>query len=430
MSINKTIKKPELLAPAGDLEKLKVAFHFGADAVYTGLKQFSLRANSRNFDNESIIEGIEYTRKLGKKLYIALNIYFTPDQTADFIKQLKFINKIKPDGIIISDPGAIYLAKEHAPDVPIHISTQANTTNQYAAKLYAQLGAERVVTARELSLQDIATVKRESGLEIEAFIHGAMCISYSGRCLLSSYMTDNNLGMRPGEESKKVRSANKGDCAHSCRWEFILKEKSRAEQNYEIEEDESGTYILSSKDICMIDYVKELIEAGIDSFKVEGRMKSVLYISSIIRAYRRAIDAYYDNSISYNRDEIEKELNIVSHREFCTGFYFDSPIDQANLTGNIMYKRDVRLAALVKGPATGKRLCLKLYNSIKESDRLELIGPNMRTIEVAGLKLFDKDGNRVEKAGHMKDAFIELYDNEGEIIEAMPLDILRMEHEF
>jgi len=249
------MQKPELLSPAGDIEKLKVAFHFGADAVYAGLTDFSLRAKSKNFNFEEIEEAVNYTHSIQKKIYITLNIYFTPDQTEELINTLKTLNSMKPDGLIISDLGALYLAKLYAPDIPIHISTQANTTNQYAVKQYEELGAKRVVLARELSLNDIKRIKNNTKCELEAFIHGAMCIAYSGRCLLSAYMTHPDLGKRKDIESTEIRSANKGNCSHSCRWEYSLKEKTRGEQEYSIEEDITGTYVFSSKDICMIEII-------------------------------------------------------------------------------------------------------------------------------------------------------------------------------
>lgn len=424
-----TAEKPELLIPAGDFDKLKTAFHFGADAVYAGMKQFSLRANSRNFDREMLSEAVEYTHKLGKKIYIAVNIYFTPGQAEEYKEQLQFLQEIKPDGLIISDMGGVYLAKQYAPDIPIHLSTQANTTNQYAARFYQDNGIGRIVTARELSLKDISLIKKETGIQIESFIHGAMCIAYSGRCLLSSYMTRDKLGIRENEQKKKVRSANQGDCSHSCRWEYLLIEKSRKNQQFDINEEQEGTYILSSKDICMIDYIQELIEAGVNSFKIEGRMKSLLYISSITRAYRQAIDVLFDPSVPYDREAIEKELNIVSHRDFCTGYYFDSPREEAHLTGNIMYTRKTRLAALVE-KVTRTETLLKVYNTITLGTRLELIAPDMKTIPIGSIKLYDKDKKAVEFAHHSTQTSIELFDKEGKPVIPAQFDILRMEYEF
>jgi putative protease len=423
-------QKLELLSPAGDFEKLKVAFHFGADAVYVGLKDFSLRANTKNFEEDEIKQAIEYTHNLGKKIYIALNIYFTPDQTEGIIEKLKFINTLKPDGIIISDLGILNLAKKYAPDVQIHISTQANTTNQYAVEIYKNLGAKRIVLARELSLHDIKKIKENiPDIELETFVHGAMCISYSGRCLLSAYMTKKSLGARKSDKDLNVRSANKGDCSHSCRWEFILKEKTRPDQDYEISEDEEGTYILSSKDMCMIDHIDDMINAGITSLKIEGRMKSILYISSIVRAYRQAIDHYYDNNILYDRDQIENELNVVSHREFSTGFFYDNPMETANVTKNTIYKREMRLAALIEDFRNNK-LILKIYNTINIDDKIEYIGKNMKTIKVKKIILYDKNGIILTKVNHTQYAQAELFDENDKKIEAEKFDILRIESNF
>ncbi|OHD06430.1 MAG: hypothetical protein A2Y34_08930 [Spirochaetes bacterium GWC1_27_15] len=424
------MNKPELLAPAGDFEKLKVAFHFGADAVYTGLKEFSLRANTKNFDNKEIEDAINYTHNLGKKIYLALNIYFTPDEADTFAEKLKFIETLKPDGIIISDLGALYLAKKYSPSIPIHISTQANTTNQYAVKMYKELGASRVILARELSLSQIELISNEvPDIELETFIHGAMCISYSGRCLISSYMTKDGLGKRLKEEAEEIRSANKGDCSHSCRWEYILKEKTRAEQNYTIEEDDKGTYILSSKDMCMIDNIGDLVKSGIKSFKIEGRMKSILYISSIVRAYRQAIDNYFDKNIPYNRQTIEDELNIVSHREFSTGFFYYSPMKDANITVTPAYKREKRLAAMVED-VKNDRAVLKIYNTINPTSQIEYVGKNMLTIKVGKISLYDKDGNVVEKANHSQYIEADIFTTDGEKINYQQFDILRMESDF
>ncbi|MCG8569603.1 MAG: U32 family peptidase [Spirochaetes bacterium] len=421
-------KNIELLSPAGDFEKLKVAFHFGADAVYVGLQSFSLRANSRNFDHDEFLEAVQYTHFLKKKIYAALNIYLMPDQTEEYIKELKFIASSGCDGLIISDLGAMELAKQYAPEIPIHVSTQANTTNQYAALVYEKLGAHRLVMARELSLKQIRQIHDNTRIELEAFIHGAMCISYSGRCLLSAYMTHPDLGLKKGAKSEQVRSANQGDCVHSCRWEFILKEPSRPDQDYTISEDDQGTYILSSQDICMIDHLEKIVDAGITSLKIEGRMKSILYISSIVRAYRNALNHLSNPDIEFNRDLIEKELNMVSHRKFCTGFYFDHPQDKALITDSQMYHRNVRLAALiVKG---GKKNQLKLYNSIKTNDLLELIGPDMKTVPIGKIQLFDENQQLLDIAHHHQQITAIFYDQQGKIIIPQEYDILRMEHQF
>jgi U32 family peptidase len=424
-------KKPELLAPAGDFEKLKVAFHFGADAVYVGMKEFSLRANTKNFDNDTLKEAIDYAHGLGKKIFVAMNVYYFPDQAEGILKNLKDLAGLKPDGIIISDPGIIFLMKENGIDIPIHISTQANTTNLQAVRFYKNLGASRVVLARELTLKNICSIREGAdGIELEAFIHGAMCIAFSGRCLLSAYMTTGGLGKRDNDEPGKTRSANQGDCSHSCRWEFVLREKTRPDQDYGIAEDEEGCYLLSSKDICMIDRIPDLVDAGIDSFKIEGRMKSILYISSIVRAYRRAIDHHFDAGISFDIGLVRKELDVVSHRDFSTGFFYDAPSDNANVTKNPVYKRQMRLAALVEGGKNG-RYVLKIYNAVDpSSDNLELIGREMKTRKISRMRFYDADGNMLEKANHGTYVEAELFGENGGALDCEVFDILRMESDF
>nr|HPO50686.1 U32 family peptidase [Spirochaetota bacterium] len=299
-----------------------------------------------------------------------------------------------------------------------------------AAQTYKDLGVKRIVLARELTIPEIKRIKDTvKDIEIETFVHGAMCIAYSGRCILSAYMTKEGAGRRKKDKDIPIRSANRGDCSHSCRWEFILKEKSRPEQNYEIFENEEGSYILSSKDICMIDHIKDLIEAGIDSLKIEGRMKSILYISSITRAYRRAIDNYYDDKIIFNRDFFEKELNVVSHREFSTGFFYENPKNQPNITENIAYKREMRLGALVTG-INGDRVVLKIYNKITREDKIEYISNDMKTIKVKDIKFYDKEGVSVESVNHTQYVEAEIYDENDNVIPYKVYDILRMESSF
>ena len=422
------MNKPELLAPAGDLEKLKIALHFGADAVYIGMKDFSLRANSKNFDDDELHQAIEYTHSLNKKIYIAFNIYFTPEQTNDIIAALQTLERLAPDGMIVSDPGIIMLARQYAPNVPIHISTQANTTNQYAADFYQAQGVSRIVLARELSIEQIRQIHEHTNIELEAFIHGAMCISYSGRCLLSTYMTTAGLGRRADDDKTQTRSANKGDCVQPCRWEYILKEKSRPDQNYEISEDEHGSYIMSSRDICMIDHIADLIDAGVCSFKVEGRMKTLLYISAIIASYRAAIDHICDG-VPLDRQLIDRELNVVSHRDFSTGFFYNSPMENANITKTTQYNREMRLAAQVTAVNDGKAV-LKIYNTISSDSVLEYVAPQLQITPVARIALFGQNGEVLTKATHGMNVTAIFYDDKGQPISMQPFDIIRMEASF
>ncbi len=422
----------ELLSPAGNLEKLKVALHYGADAVYVGLKGFSLRANATNFDEDELKEAIQYVHNLNKKIYVALNIYFTPDQTDDIIDRLKILENIKPDAIIVSDFGVIRLAKEYAPSIDIHVSTQANTTNEQAIMLYRDLGIKRVVLSRELSLEHIKSIKKlVPDIELEAFIHGAMCIAYSGRCLLSSYMTKNGLTEQTKHISndKSTRAANKGDCSHSCRWEYFLIEKSRPNDHFIIDEDKNGSYILSSKDLAMINHIDDLIDAGIDSFKIEGRMKSILYISSIVRSYRNAIDHHYDKNINYDKKFIEKELSVVSHREFCTGFFYDSPQNNSNtITTDNNYQREMRLGAMVLDVKNDKAV-LKVFNRISSNEKLEYISLN-ETKEIKRIELFDISGNNLDVANNTQYIEALFFDNENNKIIPKKFDIIRIEASF
>ncbi len=423
------LKKPELISPAGDFEKLQVAFHFGADAVYAGLTDFSLRAQAKNFSKKEIEEAINYTHSIGKKIYITLNIYFTPFEMDELAGYLELLNELKPDGIILSDFGALFLAQKLAPSIPVHISTQANITNQFAVKLLENFKIQRIILARELNLNEIKKIHDETNAELEAFIHGAMCISYSGRCLLSAYMTHPALGKKKEVRSEDTRSANKGNCSHSCRWEYDLIEKSRPDQKYSVTEEHGGTYIFSSKDICMIDHLDDLIKAGVRSFKIEGRMKSILYISSIIRAYRTAIDHYFDNKIYFNRKIIENELNIVSHREFCTGFFYDNPKKEANITKGGLYKREIRLLALITDVKENKAV-LKIYNSVSTDDKIEYIAPLMITKKIKKIIFYDKSNNTVQKINHTDYAEVEMWDENDNLIKPQKFDILRVQAEF
>jgi putative protease len=305
----------ELLAPAGNFEKLKTAIYFGADAVYLGGKAFSLRAMADNFTNDEILQAVEYAHKRNVKIYVTANIFARNYDLEKAAEYFKFLQSAGVDAVLITDSGLIRLCKEVAPNLNIHLSTQANTLNKYTVKYWGEMGVERVVVARELSLAEIKEMHDFCPeVQIEAFIHGAMCISYSGRCLLSNYFNG--------------RDANRGECVQACRWHYEIREKTKEGDFYPIEEDDRGTYILNSKDLCLVNHIKELVEAGITSLKVEGRMKSTYYVASVINTYRRAIDNYYNNKES-DFDYIE-ELQKTSSRSFTTGFYF-SEGDTINL---------------------------------------------------------------------------------------------------
>ena len=358
------MKKPELLAPAGSFNTLKFALAYGADAVYVGGEEFSLRTASKNFDRAELDEAVRYTHALGRKIYVAVNIFCHNGDISELAEYAKYLELIKVDGVIISDIGALSVIKEAAPALPIHISTQANTTNAAAVKAWKGLGAVRVVPARELSLEEIIEIKKSTDCEIETFVHGAMCISYSGRCLMSNYFTG--------------RGANQGACAHPCRWEYTIKEKTRPDEEMPVVETERGTFIFNSKDLCMIEHIPALIEAGIDSFKIEGRVKNELYVATVISAYRAAIDAYMANPDDYvTSPELLEELSKVSHRGYTTGFYFGKPQADAHNFETSEYIRDYGIVGVVKEyDATTGIAKIEQRNRFFAGDALEIMNPN------------------------------------------------------
>ena len=305
-------KKPELLAPAGNMEKLKMAVLYGADAVYLGGEAYGLRAQGGNFSRGELAEAARFVHARGKKLYVTVNVYPHNEELEDLPEYLSFLRDVGADAILVSDLGVFFIAKETAPDLPVHVSTQANTVNYAAAEAWARLGAERVVLAREVPLSDIREIRRRSSVELEMFIHGAMCISYSGRCLMSNYFTG--------------RDANRGNCAQACRWRYALMEESRPGQYFPVEEDARGAYIFNSKDLCLMPHLAEVIESGVDSLKIEGRMKSVHYAASVTKAYRMAIDAYFAAPEKFAVDTAwMEELDKVSHRAYTDGFFHGGP---------------------------------------------------------------------------------------------------------
>ncbi len=344
----------ELLAPAGNFDKLVTAVHFGADAVYFAGKQFGLRAFAGNFTDEEIEKAMTFLHENGKKGYITLNIVAKDVDFENLDPYLAHLEKCKVDGLIVSDVGLIYYIRKNFPSLNVHVSTQANVNNSQSAKFYADMGVTRIVLARELSLSDIKSVRKNlpENVEIEAFVHGAMCISYSGRCLLSNYLTG--------------RDSNRGACVQACRWKYFIREESRDDE-YEIQEDERGTYILNSKDLCMIEHVKELEEAGIASLKIEGRMKSDYYVASVVNAYRRAIDGKAD--IKTLLDELEK----TSHRRYTTGFYFGSD-NKEHLETSMPVQTAVFIAKVVEDEKNGYAK-VEMRNRFKKGDKLEILSP-------------------------------------------------------
>lgn len=377
----------EILSPAGNMEKLKTAIYFGADAVYVAGKKFGLRAFAGNFDENELKEAVNFVHSNGKKVYVTVNIVAHNSDFDGLDEYLKFLEKIGVDAIIVSDIGIICLAKHVAPKLEIHVSTQANVTNKYVAKFYADLGAKRIVIARELSINEIKEIRDflPNEIELEAFVHGAMCISYSGRCLLSNYLTG--------------RDGNRGACVQACRWEYTICEKSRCGNGYEIQEDNRGTYILNSKDLNMISHLKELEEAGVSSLKIEGRMKSSYYVANITNAYRRALDLLkkgeeFDSKLY---DETMKS----SHRNYATGFYFGSP--EQNLETSMPVATHEFIALVLEDEKDGKVL-VEMRNRFEKGDELEVLSPNETfNKKLVVSKILTSQGEEIETAKNVQE---------------------------
>ncbi len=357
------MKKIELLSPAGDMNKLKTAFYFGADAVYIGGKNFSLRALAGNFTNDEILEAVEFAHSIGKKVYVTVNIFGRNDDIEQAEKYFKFLENAKVDGAIVSDTGLIYLARSVAPNLPINLSTQANTLNYKTVEFWKKQGLSRVILARELSLEEIKGIsERVPDMEIETFIHGAMCISYSGRCLLSDYRTG--------------RSSNRGECVQACRWHYEIREKDSECGFMEMQEDERGTYIMNSKDLNLLNYISELANAGVCSFKIEGRMKSEYYLATVVNAYRRAIDAYYDLGEKYKENALyQEELKKTAHREFTTA-YITGYNDRTVNYDDSQSKGTHKFIANVLEDYNGEYAVIEQRNRFKVGDILEVLSPN------------------------------------------------------
>ena len=384
------MKKMELLAPAGDIEKLKIAVLYGADAVYFGGETFSLRAGAGNMTLEEMKEGIDFAHSRGVKCYLALNIFAHNEDIEPLQDYLKAIKDFEIDAFIVSDPGIVALVQEIIPQAEIHLSTQANMTNYRTAKFWYNMGVKRIVLARELTFKEIRELRDNTpdDLEFEAFVHGAMCISYSGRCLLSNFMIE--------------RDANRGMCAHPCRWKYALVEEQRPGQYYPVEEDERGTYILNSRDLCMIEFIPQLAESGIASIKIEGRMKSVFYVATIVSAYRKALDAYYADPENYLfKEEWMRELKKVSHREFTTGFYFDKPTNRDQNYQTSAYTRDYTFTGMVKSydPETGYAI-VEQRNKMVIGDEIEVFGPGTDFFVQQLTEMYNEEGEPIESAPH------------------------------
>ena len=380
--------KIELLAPAGDLEKLKAAVLYGADAVYLGGRHFGLRAGAGNFSEEELIEGVRFAHGKGVQVYVTVNIFAHNSDLEVLPAYLETIRAAGADAVIVSDPGVIDLIRRLHPGLPIHLSTQANTTNWAAASFWERLGVKRIVLARELSLPEIGQIRDKVQLELEIFVHGAMCISYSGRCLLSNYLTG--------------RDANRGDCAQSCRWRYALVEEKRPGEYFGIEEDERGSYILGSRDLCLIEHIPQLVKAGINSFKIEGRMKSVNYVAGVVKVYREALDAYLADPENYTFNPAWwEEISKVSHRSYTTGFLSGSPgVSGQHYEGEI-YKRSRVFVGLVRDYDHTSGLALvEQRNRFALGDEVEVLVPGGNNFSQKIIEIIDQEGCSVAAAPH------------------------------
>jgi len=383
------IKRPELLAPAGNLEKMKIAFAYGADAVYIGGKRFGLRAYADNFSMDEITEGINFAHNIGKKVYITMNVFARNDDFDGMKKYIGFLKNAGADAVILSDPGVIELVKETEPELDIHLSTQANNTNYRSALFWHKLGVKRIILARELSLIEIRQIRDNTpdSLELEAFVHGAMCMSYSGRCTISNYLTG--------------RDANRGECTQPCRWRYFIVEEKRPGQFMPIEEDDRGTYLFNSKDLCMLDHITELVRAGLSSFKIEGRMKSSYYVACVVSAYRKELDRYINDPVGYSFDRKSMdELKKVSHRPFTTGFYFGK---DNNITyyESSSYIRGYDFVAILLENVVDKELILvEQRNHFRKGDILEIVQPGESNLEYEVKEMYDEKMNLITSAPH------------------------------
>ena len=409
MEENLVIKKPELLIPASCLEVLKLAIKYGADAVYIGGEMYGLRAKAKNFSKEDMAEGIKYAHEKGKKVFVTANITAHDKDLEGVREYFKELKEIKPDAIIISDPGVFMLAKEIAPEIDIHISTQANNVNYADFNFWYGLGATRVVSARELSLEEIAEIRNHipADREIETFVHGAMCMAYSGRCLLSNYMTG--------------RDANQGACTHPCRWKYHVVEENRPGEYMPIEENERGTYIFNSKDLCMIDYVPELIKAGIDSFKIEGRMKTALYVATVARTYRKAIDDWFESAVLFeaNKGWYAEEIKKCTYRNFTTGFFFNKPDSNSQIYDNNTYVTGCKYYGYIDRVNEDGTAIFEQKNKFSVGDKIQIMKADGRDINATVLKMWDESGAEMQSCPHPQSIVKIKFDTDVEVMDIM-----------
>ena len=408
------MKKPELLCPASSLEVLKTAVNFGADAVYIGGEVYGLRAKAKNFSHEDMIEGVKYAHAHNVRVFVTANILAHNADLAGVRKYFEELKEVGMDALIIADPAIFTIAKEVLPNTEIHISTQANNTNYGTFNFWWNLGAKRVVTARELSLKEIKEIRDNipEDMEIETFVHGAMCISYSGRCLLSSFMTG--------------RDSNKGACTHPCRWQYAVVEEKRPGEYMPIYENERGTYIFNSKDLCMIEHIPELIMSGVDSLKIEGRMKTALYVATVARTYRMAIDDFFEDPLKY-KENIPKYVELMSqgiYRQYTTGFFFGKPDENSQVYDKNDYEHSYTYLGII-GDVDEDGMChFEQRNKFSVGDEIEVMKPDGRDIKVKVSKMMDEEGNEVKSAPHPKQKLKVYLDGQAETG-----DLIRMKTE-
>lgn len=407
------LEKPELLIPASSLEVLKVAVKYGADAVYIGGEMFGLRAKAKNFSMEDMKEGIEFAHKYNKKVYVTANITAHNRDLEGVKEYFLELAKINPDALIISDPGVFSIAKEVVPQIDVHISTQANNVNYATFNFWHKMGATRVVSARELSLEEIAQIRANISpeLEIETFVHGAMCISYSGRCLLSNYFTG--------------RDANLGACTHPCRWKYYIMEENRPGEYLPVFENERGTYIFNSKDLCMIEYIPQIVNAGINSLKIEGRMKTALYVATVARTYRKAIDDYFESEEKYraNMDYYKEEISKCTYRQFTTGFFFGPTTHETQIYDNNTYIREYTYLGMVN-EVNGNECIMEQRNKFCVGDDVEVMKKDGSNLSTKVISIKDEQGNEMESCPHPKQKIYVTFDKKLDV-----LDVIRKKDE-
>jgi putative protease len=403
------MKRPELLAPAGDFEKLVAALHYGADAVYLGDSRFSLRSRAGNFQETELRQAVQYVHDLGRKVYVTINIFPHNRDIRDIEEHIGLLHEIRPDAVILSDPGVLMLCKKKAPELDIHISTQANITNAEAARFWQGLGASRLVLARELSLDEIRQIRTSVNIELEAFVHGSICLSYSGRCYISSFLA--------------YRGANTGECTNSCRWGYTLMEEKRKGEHFPVFEDERGTYILSSKDLCMIEHLPRLLEAGIDSFKIEGRMKGINYVSGVTKVYKEAIDSVSRGEEYHPDPRWLRELSMFSSRGYTTGMFFGRQADQDYNFDGESYRMSHELIGIVLD-RRGDLARVALRNRLDSGDQVEFLSPGIEERLFAVDEIRDEEYNIVVSARNEDVIFIKAP------VEARVNDLVRRHKDF